>query len=62
MEKAILVGLDTGDDVNFVESMEELKNLTLACDVEVLDQMVQKADSPTSRFYIGSEKSKNSRI
>jgi GTP-binding protein HflX len=56
MEKAILVGLDTGDDVNFVESMEELKNLTLACDVEVLEQMVQKADSPTSKFYIGSGK------
>ena len=58
MEKAILVGLDTGDDINFVESMEELKNLTLACDVEVLEQMVQKADSPTTRFYIGSGKIK----
>lgn len=56
MEKAILIGLDTGNDINFDESMEELKNLTLACNVEVLEIMTQKADAPTANFYIGSGK------
>jgi len=56
MEKAILVGLDTNNDYYFNESMEELKNLATACDVETLDIMVQKADAPNAQFYIGSGK------
>lgn len=56
MEKAILVGLDTNNDYYFKESMEELKNLATACDVETLDIMIQKADAPNAQFYIGSGK------
>lgn len=56
MEKAILVGLDTGKDVNFIESMIELQNLATACNVEVLFQLTQKADAPTANYYIGSGK------
>lgn len=51
-----MVGLDTGFDLNFTESMAELMNLATACDVEVLNQITQKADAPTANYYIGSGK------
>ncbi len=56
MEKAILIGLDTGNDVNFHESMIELENLASACDVLVLNHITQKAESPTANYYVGSGK------
>jgi len=56
VEKAILVGLDLGLDENFKYSMEELKGLAEACDVEVLGVVTQKADAPTPDFYIGQGK------
>lgn len=56
MEKAILVGLDLNADIHFKESMEELKNLAEACDVEIVGSCIQKADAPTADFYIGSGK------
>ncbi len=56
MEKAILVGLDLGNDEDFLTSMEELKGLAEACDVEVIGVVTQKADSPTPNFYIGKGK------
>lgn len=56
MEKAILVGLETPESNNFKEAMEELKNLALACNIEVLETMTQKLNSPTSNFYVGSGK------
>lgn len=56
MEKAILVGLDTGTDRNFHESMIELANLAEACEIEVLDRLTQKAEAPTANYYIGSGK------
>ncbi len=56
MEKAILVGLDLGKDEDFKTSMEELKGLADACDVEVVGVVTQKADSPTPNYYIGKGK------
>jgi GTP-binding protein HflX len=56
MEKAILVGLDLGNDVYFEETMEELANLAIACNIEVCDKLIQKRDSPTSNFYVGEGK------
>jgi len=56
MEKAILVGLDLGNDIYFEETMEELANLAVACNIEVCDKLIQKRDSPTSNFYIGEGK------
>lgn len=56
MEKAILVGLDTGLDKNFNNSIEELKNLATACNIEVLDVLTQKAEAPTANYYIGKGK------
>lgn len=56
MEKAILVGLETPESYHFKEAMEELKNLALACNIEVLDTITQRLNSPTPNFYVGSGK------
>ena len=56
MEKAILVGLETPESKNFKEAMEELKNLALACNIDVLETMTQRLNSPTSNFYVGTGK------
>lgn len=49
-EKAILVGSDTK------ESLEELKELTKACDIPVLDSVYQSRNKIDSAFYIGRGK------
>jgi len=45
-----------GSDEDFQTSMEELKGLAEACDVEVVGVVTQKAESPTPNFYIGKGK------
>lgn len=49
-EKAILVGSDTR------ESLEELKELTKACDIPVLDLVYQSRSKVDPAFYIGKGK------
>ena len=49
-EKAILVGTDTR------ESLEELKELTKACDIPVLDSVFQSRNKIDAAFYIGRGK------
>lgn len=49
-EKAILVGSDTK------ESLDELKELTKACDIPVLEQVFQSRSKIDSAFYIGRGK------
>ena len=49
-EKAILVGSDTK------ESLEELKELTKACDIPVLDLVYQSRSKVDPAFYIGKGK------
>ena len=49
-EKAILVGSDTK------ESLEELKELTKACDIPVLDLVYQSRSKVDPAFYIGRGK------
>ncbi|MDY0010240.1 MAG: GTPase HflX [Candidatus Izemoplasmatales bacterium] len=56
MEKAILVGIDLGNDEFFLETMEELQNLASACNVEVCDKLIQKREAPTANLYIGEGK------
>ncbi|MDT8337070.1 MAG: GTPase HflX [Candidatus Izemoplasmatales bacterium] len=56
MEKAILIGLDLGNDEFFDETMEELSNLAIACNVEVLDTMIQRKEASTPNFLIGKGK------
>ena len=56
MEKAILVGLQMQKSVDFAYLMAELKGLCEACDVEVLETVIQNVDRPTANLYIGSGK------
>ena len=56
MEKAIIIGLNIGEDSNFFESMEELKNLSIACHIHIVDELIQKRQSPTAKYYIGKGK------
>lgn len=56
MENAILVGLDTGGKTDITESLLELENLAIACEVNVLCKITQKRDAPTANFYIGEGK------
>lgn len=52
--KAILVGLQRNEDISY--SMEELKGLAEAANVEVLGQMVQNLERPNTATLIGKGK------
>ena len=51
MDKALLVGLNTTKD-----SIEELKGLALALQIETVETVIQNNIKPNPRFYIGSGK------
>ncbi len=58
-EKAILVGLDRGQQNEyFAKSIEELKLLADTAGANVACQVTQKRDTPDSAFYIGPGKAK----
>jgi GTP-binding protein HflX len=57
-EKVILVGVNTQQQVNFEDAMEELKNLAEACELEVAGRVEQNLKVPHSAYYIGSGKVK----
>ena len=55
--RAILVGLDQGgNDLDFERSMDELKELTKAIDIEVACTVTQSLPNPDRSTYIGSGK------
>lgn len=56
MEKAILVGLDLGTNKDFEHSMEELEELAIACDLEVVGDITQRASTVNKALYIGTGK------
>lgn len=56
MQRAILVGVDLNSDPNFEYSVEELKNLAEACNVEVVGLLTQKLERVNSACYIGTGK------
>ena len=51
---AILVGLQREDDISY--SMEELKGLAEAANVQVLGQMIQNLERPNTATLIGKGK------
>lgn len=55
-QQAIMVGVQLQNQPEFENSMEELKNLAAACQIEVIDQFIQKANQPNSSYYIGTGK------
>lgn len=56
MEKAILVAVCLQNTVDFNENIEEMKNLALACDIEVEDVVTQNLPSVNKKFYVNSGK------
>ncbi|WMC93136.1 GTPase HflX [Kineothrix sp. MB12-C1] len=56
LEKALLVGLDTGEDDNFERSMKELGELAEACYMSVAGVVTQKMESVNKAHYIGTGK------
>ncbi|XEC92897.1 GTPase HflX [Paenibacillus tarimensis] len=55
-QKAILVGVQLGEQHHFDYSMEELSNLAAACGIEVLGVITQKLNRVNASHYIGTGK------
>lgn len=55
-ERAVVVGLNTGQDTQFEHSMEELISLCEACDMEVVAMLTQTLPAPHQALYIGTGK------
>ncbi len=55
-EKAILVGVEFQNGWNAIDSLEELKQLSLTAGALVLDQTIQKRTKPDPTYYIGRGK------
>lgn len=60
-EKAIIVGVQLQNETNFAYSMEELSNLAVACDLEVVGELSQKASRINPPIISGQVKSRNYR-
>ncbi|WP_346869420.1 GTPase HflX [Clostridium sp. UBA5119] len=54
--KGIVVGININNENGFEESMVELKNLCMACDIEVIGELVQNSKQINKAHYIGSGK------
>ena len=55
--KAILVGVSTNyDRYDLDYSLDELKNLAEALDINVVDRVTQKLDKPNTKTYVGKGK------
>ncbi|MGZ9583933.1 GTPase HflX [Paenibacillus marinisediminis] len=61
-QRAILVGVNLGQQHDFEYSMEELGNLAEACDIEVVGTMTQNLQRVNSSHYIGTGKIQELRI
>lgn len=57
-EKALLVGVDTGEEKDFERSMQELGSLAEACEMQVVGIITQKMDVVNKALYIGAGKVK----
>lgn len=57
-EKAILIGVHLGKQVNFEYSMEELANLAAACGIDVAGVIIQNLQRVNKSHYIGTGKIK----
>lgn len=55
-ERAILIGVNVNNQKDFKYSMEELKNLAYACNVEVVGEITQNVEEVSTAHYIGTGK------
>ncbi|MDR4985183.1 GTPase HflX [Bacillus cereus] len=56
LQRAVLVGVNLGNEDDFAYSMEELTNLAEACEVEVMGQVTQNLQRVNPSHYIGKGK------
>ncbi len=57
MEKGIIVGVNTSKETNsFINEMKELKALCHACDIEIVDEVVQNLNEINIKTYLGKGK------
>ena len=56
MEKIIVVGVRLEDDVNFDDSIEELKNLCQACNYDVVGEIFQNLKKIVTSTFVGEGK------
>ncbi|MGN9160068.1 GTPase HflX [Clostridium sulfidigenes] len=54
--KGIVVGININNENGFEESMVELKNLCMACDIEAIGELAQNSKQINKAHYIGSGK------
>lgn len=54
--KGIVVGININNENGFEESMVELKNLCMDCDIEAIGELVQNSKQINKAHYIGSGK------
>lgn len=55
-ERALIVGVNVNQDPYFEASIEELKNLALACGIEPVTQVTQNLPRPHVAHYVGTGK------
>lgn len=55
-EKALLVGVDTGEELDFDRSIKELKSLAEACEMDVAGVITQRMPEVNKAFYVGTGK------
>lgn len=58
IEKALLVAVNIDNQKYFLNSVEELRNLTYACNMDVLDVIIQNSETINNATYIGTGKVK----
>lgn len=56
MEKALLVGVNLNDGEDYRLSLGELDALAVACDMEVVGEIIQTLSAVNNAFYIGAGK------
>jgi GTPase len=62
LEKALVLGVNLNNQPDFSESIEELKNLAIACEFEVVGKVEQNLKSINPTFYIGQGKVEDLKI
>ncbi|QHQ63483.1 GTPase HflX [Anaerocolumna sedimenticola] len=55
-EKALLIGANLNDNEDFTNSMEELRNLAEACDIDTVSEVSQNLSRINAQYYLGKGK------
>ena len=56
IQRAILVAVNINSQKYFIESLDELEELTIACNIKPIGKMIQNLDQVNNSLYIGTGK------